>query len=67
MPICFIKYLNIPYWQKSLDEMLTLDYIIANQDRHMVLKSRINMLETAFMCDLNMNQEPEEINFGVTM
>ena len=160
------EYLNIPDWQKSLDEMLTLDYIIANQDRHMgnfgalrnvdtleylgfapifdcgtslrydtptvyidadinvesqpflsfhdeqiklvkhpekidltaldyitekirmlfydarasvyidekrqekilqVLKSRINMLETAFTCDLNMNQEPEEINFGMTM
>ncbi len=67
MPICFIKYLNIPYWQKSLDEMLTLDYIIANHDRHMVLKSRINMLKTALTYDLNMNQKTEKINFGVTM
>ena len=47
--------------------MLTLDYIIANQDRHMVLKSRINMLKTALTYDLNMNQKTEKINFGVTM
>lgn len=34
----FIKcceFLKIPDFQKSLDEMLILDYIIANQDRHM--------------------------------
>lgn len=29
------EHLSIPEWQKSLDEMLTLDYIVANQDRHM--------------------------------
>lgn len=27
--------LNIPKYKKSLDEMIVLDYIIANQDRHM--------------------------------
>lgn len=27
--------LNIPGYKKSLDEMIVLDYIIANQDRHM--------------------------------
>lgn len=29
------EFLNIPNITKSLDEMLTLDFIIANQDRHM--------------------------------
>ncbi|MDE6103346.1 MAG: excisionase [Oscillospiraceae bacterium] len=29
------EFLKIPDCYKSLDEMLTLDYIIANQDRHM--------------------------------
>lgn len=29
------QHLKIPGYVKSLDEMLTLDYIIANQDRHM--------------------------------
>lgn len=29
------EFLKIPHTTKSLDEMLTLDFIIANQDRHM--------------------------------
>lgn len=29
------QYLNIPNYAKSLDEMLILDFIIANQDRHL--------------------------------
>lgn len=29
------EHLKIPYYRRSLDDMLVLDYVIANQDRHM--------------------------------
>ena len=40
------EYLKIPNYQKSLDEMLTLDYIIANQDRHMGNFGAIRNIDT---------------------